>query len=161
MDSPTPFPVLGIPGWPGPQRTVLRQGSRARSPQSDLFSETTLLALTRAYYPHGSPHPALVIGQSPLHSGRDLYATAAHGSALSYLLRPRTGRPRVDSPATMEPDTVLVDGAVCPALRTDWREPRIDHLCLDWQGAYRVEIASWEYPLTTEALASLHVLPDV
>ena len=65
------------------------------------------------------------------------------------------------SPHVPDAGRQAVDGAVCPALRTDWREPRIDHLCLDWQGTYRVEIASWEHPLTTEALASLHVLPDV
>jgi hypothetical protein len=155
-----PFPVLGLPSWPGPQRTVLRQGAGSRTPDPGVFGEPVLVATTRAYFSAAASHPLVVIGQSRIRAGRDLGATAVHGSALSYLLRPRTGRPRPDRPVRMDPFQPMIGGAACPALRTDWDDDRIEQVCLDWLGDFRIEIASWLYPLTADLFGSLQPLPE-
>ena len=155
-----PFPVLGLPSWPGSQRTVLRQGTRSRTPDPGVVGEPVLLATTRAYFSDAASHPQLVIGQSRIRPGRDLGSTALHGSALSYLLRPRSGRPRPDRPVSMDPFQPMIGGAACAALRSQWDDVRIEQVCLDWLGDFRVEIASWGYPLTAEFFSSLQPLPD-
>lgn len=154
MAEPLPFPVLGIPSWSGTSRTVLRQGTRARTDDGG-FGEPSVVAVTRAYHLPGGEHAAVVIGQGPAHPGRDLAAFALHGSALSLLLRRRTGRPRVDSPRSVHEEAVTVEGMPTPALRVDWGEPRIAHVCFDWRHGRRVEIAAWEHPLGSAFFASL------
>lgn len=141
-----PFPVLGIPEhrWDGRRKLLLRSAVRPVEPGTgaSVFGHSTTVAVSHGYYPDGEQLPAVVISQAPAYPGR-----TGSNSALSLLLRAKE-RPTLDAPARTAREMISIAGIEVESVHSWWHDTPVEQARFDWRNR-RVEIATWEIPLST------------